>query len=143
MAIRPLCGILATPIINYYIVRVGVEKTILTGSLLYSISFILFSLVVYCDKQSMFLTTSYSTQIGVGVAYSALVIGEHCILLRYSPKEDREKNTALFRVALGVGSMLGPVIGSLMFTIGEFIGVFSSVGLVYLVITPFIFFRLN
>ena len=57
-------------------------------------------------------------------------------------KGEREKNLGKFRVASGLGGMISPILGSVMYACGGFIAAFMSVGVGYLFICPWIFFKL-
>jgi MFS family permease len=88
------------------------------------------------------LAISFISAAFVGVSVAASIIGEQALLLRYSEKEEREKNLGMFRAASGLGGLLSPIIGSAMFAIGDFFAVFLFVGAGYLLICPFIYTRL-
>ena len=142
LSLRPLTGIIFTPIINRYIILLGLEQSILIGGLIYSFCFISFAFVTLIDGVDWFITVSFLIQIFTGIAQTTLTIGEQCLLLRYSEKGEREKNLGKFRVASGLGGMISPILGSVMYACGGFIAAFMSVGVGYLFICPWIFFKL-
>ena len=143
LALRPLTGICATPFINKYILSVSVELTIFIAGITYSLCFIAFAFVAMIDNVTTFILLSFFTQLFVGIAQAALIVGEQCLLLRYSEKGEREKNLGMFRVASGLGGLLSPMMGAGMYALGGFIATFSSVGIGYLCISPFIYWRLT
>ena len=142
LSVRPMTGLIFTPIINRYIMVVGLETSILIGGLIYSCCFIGFAFVTLIDNVNWFVAVSLLIQIFTGVAQTTLTIGEQCLLLRYSDKGEREKNLGMFRVASGLGGLLSPILGSVMYACGGFIAAFMSVGVGYLFICPWIYFKL-
>lgn len=83
-----------------------------------------------------------TSQFFVGISLAANITGEQALLLRYSLKNEREKNLGMFRAANGVGGLMTPIIGSAMFAWSGFMGAFMYVGIGYLLITPFIYYAL-
>ena len=63
-----------------------------------------------------------------GVCNAGCSIGEQTLLLRYSSKDEREKNLGMFRASLGMGSLISPLIGSLMYLWKGFSAPFIFVG---------------
>jgi hypothetical protein len=60
----------------------------------------------------------------------------------YSSKRDREKNLGMFRAASGIGSILSPLIGAGTYAFGGFMAAFLSIGILFNVIQPFVYFSL-
>jgi len=143
LAIRPITGILTTPFINRHILKVSVEKTILISGIIYALGFVAFSFVCLIDNTGTFIAVSFLIQLLVGTATAALMIGEQCLLLRYSVKSEREKNLGMFRVASGLGGLLSPMVGSAMYALGGFIATFMSVGVGFLIICPYVYYKLT
>jgi len=143
LALRPITGIISTPFINKYILMVSVELTIFIAGLIYASCFIAFAFVAMIENVTTFILLSFLTQMFIGVAQAALMVGEQCLLLRYSEKSEREKNLGMFRVASGLGGLLSPMMGAAMYALGGFIATFSSVGVGYLCISPFIYCKLT
>jgi MFS family permease len=77
------------------------------------------------------------------MAMSTLGIGEQTLLLRYSDKHQREANLGMFRMATGLGGLLSPILGSMMYALGGFFATFATIGFVYLLIIPVVYFKLN
>ena len=78
----------------------------------------------------------------MGISVAASIVGEQALLLRYSEKQEREKNLGMFRAASGLGGLLSPIFGAAMFAFGDFFAVFLYVGIGYLLICPLIYSRL-
>ena len=64
------------------------------------------------------------------------------MLLRYSSKDEREKNLGKFKAAKGVGGLLSSLWGSAMFAIGSFKAAFWSIGVGLIFLTPFMYSKL-
>ena len=46
----------------------------------------------------------------------------------------------MFRIAMGIGGILGPLLGAATYSMGGFMAAFMVLGVGQMVITPFIFF---
>ncbi len=91
LGFSPLISILVTPIVSCLIVSVGAESVILAGGLLFVIANMGLSAVVAFSK-FYFLLMTLGCQTVNGIAGACLCVGEQVILLRYSPKSERESN---------------------------------------------------
>lgn len=143
LALRPLTGIFFTPIINRYILSMSVELTIFMAGMVYALCFIAFAFASMIDNPATFMTFSFATQLFVGVAQAAMQIGQQCLLLRYSDRENRERNLGMFRVASGAGGIISPLMGAGMYAAGGFFLCFSTLGFGQLLIQPFIYWSLS
>ena len=142
LSMRPFCALIFTPITYKCINKIGVDRTIFGSGILYSISFGIFAAVNTLDDETAFIVISLITQFFQGIAFTGLTIGEQCLLLTYSPKEDREKNTGMFRICIGIGFFLSPLLGSACYAIGGFTCSFATLGAVYALIIPVIYCKL-
>jgi len=142
LAMTPLVTIIAVPAINRFIKHFGCEATIFLGGILYGISFCAIAFATMCKDANMFLSVVLIGSILIGVTIASLIVGEQAILLRYSEKEEREKNLGMFRASSGLGGIISPMLGAGMFAIGEYFAVFLCVGLLYFLICPLIYIRL-
>ena len=79
----------------------------------------------------------------LGVATACHVIGEQCLLLRYSKKDEREKTTGMFRFFESFGIMLSPVFCSVTVAIGGVFLCYATIGIGFLVLSPLIFCKLR
>lgn len=78
----------------------------------------------------------------IGFAVASNTVGEQTLLLKYSDKKDREENIGKFRACYGIGGLLAPVLGAVMYVWSGFMGIFMAVGIGYLLIAPIIYKRL-
>lgn len=65
------------------------------------------------------------------------------LLLRYSSKQGREKNIGLFRLSLGLGSLIAPAFGALCYVIGGYLTCFMTLAIFFTLLAPYIYYRLN
>jgi MFS family permease len=142
LAMSPMMTIVSVPFINRYIETVGVEATIFTSGLSFSAAFCLMAIASWTATSSSFLAIAFLSAALVGISIAASIVGEQALLLRYSEKNEREKNLGMFRAGSGLGGLLSPILGAAMYAIGDFFAVFLFVGIGYFLICPFIYNKL-
>ena len=91
----------------------------------------------------MFIAIISTMQCLVGISMATSMIGEQCLLLRYSLKSEREKNLGMFRIFSGLGGIVSPLLGALMYAVGGYGACFFAVGAGYILICPFIYRQLE
>jgi MFS family permease len=94
------------------------------------------------DSATAFTIIAMTISCLTGFAIACNIVGEQALLLKYSNKEDREKNLGYFRAASGVGALLAPLLGAGLYALWEYCGLFMFIGIGYLVICPVIYFKL-
>ena len=82
---------------------------------------------------------SFLSALLFGLSAAGITVGESALLLRYSRKEDREKNLGMFRAATGLGGLVSPLLGAGLYYFGGFFLVFLVNGIGCLIISPFVF----
>jgi MFS family permease len=60
-----------------------------------------------------------------------------------SSKKDRDQNIGFIEAFSGLGFLTGPLLGSLMFTIGGYMMPFLTIGCIYILTFPFIVYTLR
>ena len=144
MGFGPLCGILSTPILNFFIRKWGSEMCILLASIGFAVAFVSLGFIVKIEpgETTLYFTLAMLVQVLLGICGACLTIGEQYLLLRYSPKEEREYNLGYFRAASGIGGILAPILGAVVFTVCGLTGVFVFVAFGHLLIAPFIYIKM-
>lgn len=142
LAMTPFVTIISVPFINIYITAVGVEALVFTSGIMFGLSFCCMAFASWTTTFTAFLSISFVSALFVGISVAANIVGEQALLLRYSEKDEREKNLGKFRAASGLGGLICPLLGAAMFAVGEYFAVFLTVGLGYLLISPIIYVRL-
>ena len=139
IAMPAIVAILTTPLINHYIQTIGIEESILYSILLFGVSNCIMSIAIFCPPNQSFMWVSSLSSLLFGLSAAGITVGESALLLRYSRKEDREKNLGMFRAATGLGGLVSPLLGAGLYYFGGFFLVFLVNGIGCLVISPFVF----
>jgi len=143
LALPSLSALLMTPLLNHYIQKIGIEESILYSLIVYGLSSCIMAATVYCKANQAFLWVAYLAAVLFGITLAGLTVGESALLLRYSRSQDREKNLGMFRAASGMGGILSPLIGSLMYAWGGFLLVFLANGLGCFLLAPFVYRKIK
>ena len=137
-----LTSLIMIPIINRYVLSIGIERTIFFAGLMLGFAFITSGLAVLANKDSVFLGISFASSFLVGLSTACNIVGEQGLLLRYSLKSESEKNLGMFRAAIGIGGLMAPLVSASMSAWGGFMAAFIFIGIGYLLICPFIYKKL-
>jgi hypothetical protein len=92
--------------------------------------------------KAIFLTISLFSAVLIGMSFTASTFSEQKLLLKYSEKGDRDKNSARFRAAAGIAMIVAPLLFSPLYAIGKFTAVFLTVGVGSLLVVAFIYYKL-
>jgi MFS family permease len=140
LATPSLITIATIPLINKNIAKVGIEESILYSSIFFALSNCTMAFANFCSKKESFLWIVFFSSLLFGLSAASLTVGESALLLRYSRKEDREKNLGLFRAATGLGGLVSPLLGASMYALGGYWLIFIVNGLGCFLVAPFVFF---
>jgi MFS family permease len=135
--------ILTIPLVNSCITRIGIEESILYSSIIFGLSNCVLAFSYFCPDKTSFLWVVFLSQIMFGFSAAALTVGESALLLRYSRKEDREKNLGLFRAASGLGTLVAPLSGAALFVVGGYMSIFLFNGIGQFLISPFVYYKMK
>ena len=130
------------PFLSLFIVWVGLEKAIMISNIGGSISCTLLGIGLCLEDRAAFLAMTTVFSITFGICFSLSVTAENVLLLRYSPKEDRERNIGYFRAASGIGSAFSPVLVSICLLFSDYWLCFLFVAVCLSIATPFIYSNL-
>ena len=139
-----LTSLVAVPLLDRYVIQMGIELVICMAGLFFGLAFLLMGFGTFfdTDNSSGFLWLAIAISVIIGFCNASSIVGEQALLLRYSIKSEREKNLGMFRAASGLGGLLSPLMGSAMFAWGSYTAVFMYVGVGYLLIAPLIYRQL-
>ena len=143
LSLKPLVCLIATPILNQYLLQVGLELSILIAGLTYAACFVSYACITLIEDLSNFLVVSLLTQIFVGISESFLSVSERQVILLFSLRKGRNQTTATFQTYFGLGIMLSPIFGCGLYVIGGYMFVFFTVGLGHLLIYPYNYSKLT
>ena len=143
ISLRGLVSILVTPIIEKMTEKVSCEFTILLGVGCNALAFTALAFSDFVESPKKFMALSSLFVSLLGVAGASMIIGENCLLLRYSPKSERENTVGMFRMINGMGGMCAPVICSIGYAISGISFCYGIFAIGFFILSPLIFFKLR
>lgn len=117
-----------SPVAGKYLPKLGPVRVLLVGSLVEGLGEILFGFVVFFQEQWTFALFSFLLRIvtAVGAAFSqTALISILCVLY----PDHVSVSFGMLELASGVGLMIGPSLGGLLYHIGGFMLPFTALGL--------------
>lgn len=143
IGLRALVGLLVTPLIEWMTLKTSAEVTILFGNITIGIVFIALACSDLINDVTTFLVYSCISVSLLGVSGACIVIGEQCLVLRYSKKSERELTVGMFRMFGAIGILFAPVYCSVTYSIGGILVCYGILGVGFLLLAPLIFFKLR
>jgi MFS family permease len=143
LALPAFVAILTTHLINHYIAKLGIEESILYSMIMFGLGNCIMAATSFCQASQGFLWVACLASVIIGFTIAGLTVGESALLLRYSRSQDREKNLGIFRAATGLGGLVSPLTGSLLYALGGFSLIFLINGLVCFLLAPFVYRRIK
>ena len=129
--------IISSIVSGKYLSKIGKRNGLKLGLLLIIIQLVGLGSLKFIHTPSLFVALSilYMTMGGVGNALNTT-----CILsiINTNYPDEREKNLALFEGGAGLGLLLGPVFGSILYSIGGYILPFLVFGIITCIFYPII-----
>lgn len=130
---------LVIPVLNRYIPWAGLEETILQSNIGFSLSCAVLGFGLSAQKASTLMGVTVAGGLVFGIMFAANITAETVLLLKYSPKQDRERNIGIFRAATGLGSAVSPLLISVtLLLVDDYWGCYVCVAAGLLIATPFI-----
>jgi MFS family permease len=113
----------------------GRRKLLIIGLVLQSIGLIVFGAVIFINSQALFIAISIVARVfqGLGLA-SYLTIAYAYIPLLYPNLV--EKKIAMMEMLTGMGLMLGPLLGGVLYTVGGYQTPFYTMAAIFFVVIP-------
>lgn len=131
------------PFIPKYFEWAGIENAVLQCNLGFALSMIGLGFGLNSDDKTLFLVVTLTSSVLFGMTFAASICTESFFLLKYSPKEDREKNVGIMKAASGLGGLGTPVLVSLSVMFLDYWAAFLFVAVCLVLVAPFIFSRMN
>lgn len=120
-----------------YLHKIGRESAIMVGLLLIFLQqFGLYELTAF-KSRSAFLIVSFCAQMIGGLGSGINAVASMAMVVSSSKASEREQNIGLIEMATGVGFLIGPIWGSLMYEWGGFSYPFGSTTLLYFLSYPY------
>ena len=135
--ISNLAGFIAGPFFGKFGKYFGVHWMLKIGSLIQGIAGALFGFLAYINNTNVFLSLSYLLRLIHGISSVAAWASVNTILIYIFPK-DASRVISSIEVFQGLGYMIGPVLGSLIYEYGGFLATFLSTGLIGIVLSIFL-----
>jgi MFS family permease len=139
-AVFSLAVIFGSPLMGYVIKRVGRRNPMIYGSYLLGASLLIFAAISFLDSKTLFIAASFAARILQGIGFTFIQVTCLSIAATFYPKH-RARLIGLLEAAAGGGMMLGPLIGTGLFTVGGYVFMLSALGVVFIVmgvLMPFI-----
>jgi len=118
---------LVSPIIGANLNRLGIKATLCTGIGAVGISTVLFGLLDKLENGKVFLAFSFVLRIIAAAGNGAFLTGSFSLIAKEFP-ENVAAMFAILETFFGLGMILGPFIGGLLYEIGGFILPFVILG---------------
>ena len=130
--------ILGSPVVGYLMPVIGRRNLIIIGMLIMGTSFILFGLTSYIENnQAAFIILSLINRFLQGLGSSFIQTTMYSISTNFYP-DNKETMIGYIEAVTGIGFILGPLLGSLLFYIGGYRFIFFFVGTLFIILCPFI-----
>jgi MFS family permease len=130
--------VIATPLCGYYLPKLGIKFTLVSGMLLVGGAFFLMGFLVDMPSGVVFLVFGILLRMTEGVGWAMCTTTTLSLVAQLFP-DYVGTLSGLIEVGTGLGFTAGPPIGSLLFAVGGFKIPFWSVGGVILILVPLLF----
>ena len=134
-----LTSIFASMVVPKFAARVGIELTICTAGICFGLANIVMGFAASVESQTSFIWIAMLSSMMIGFSSATNIVGEQALLLRYTIKQEREKNLGKFRASEGLGGLIAPLLGAAFYAWGGFMAVFMYVGAGFLILSPLIY----
>jgi len=118
---------LVSPIIGANLNRLGIKATLCTGIGMVGVSTVLFGLLDKLENGKVFLAFSFILRIIAAAGNAAFLTGSFSLIAKEFP-DNVATMFAILETFFGLGMILGPFIGGLLYEIGNFILPFVILG---------------
>lgn len=116
-----------SPLFGYFMGSLGTKFAICSGAFVVSVTSILFGLLVTVEGALMFITMSFVIRIMEALGATASSISSFSIVAQEFP-ENIASTFAIIETFFGVGLIIGPSVGGVLYEIGGFFLPFAVVG---------------
>lgn len=137
-AIYSVAVIFSSPFIGKLISKKGRRPIILLGVSLMGISFLLFSTLSYVDDTATYIITVFLIRLIQGFSSSCIQTTCYSICTNFYP-DKKEALIGYIEAVTGIGLILGPIFGSVLYSLGGFTFTFFTFGSIFIVSSFFIY----
>lgn len=126
--------IIISPLVGRALTSIGRKVILVGGLLLMGLAMIGFGASDYSPNQTWFRILVFFFRFLQGAASCSIQTTSYAVISMTFPNE-QEKYIALMQTAIGIGLMLGPVMGTLLYVVFGFSYTFFLIGVVFLFLT--------
>lgn len=119
---------LGTLLMGSYMHKIGREQTIMIGMVLNLIQQAGLFWTLGLHDAGWFLFFSFLFQMIGGLGSGMNSVATLALIVSHSSEHEREMNIGMIEMATGIGFLIGPMWGSLMYQVGGFTLPFGSMG---------------
>uniref|UniRef100_A0A0A9Z5S3 Major facilitator superfamily (MFS) profile domain-containing protein n=1 Tax=Lygus hesperus TaxID=30085 RepID=A0A0A9Z5S3_LYGHE len=128
----------SSPILGRYMNFVGAKTMLSLGMILAAISAICFGLLDYIDDHATFITLSFILRMTESLGSTAALVSAFSITAAVFPKSVAT-TFATLEAFYGLGYIVGPTLGGLLFSLGGYVLPFAVMGTAMIIGTIFVF----
>ena len=137
IGIYSLAMIVVSPLMAAIIQQVGRRIPVGAGALLMGLTFQVFAFSTYVESNWWFVALSLLLRVLQGTATVLIQVSYLSIVATFYPS-NREWLIGIFEAAIGAGMMMGPFIGTVLFSYGGYVFMNMAFGCVFLVLAVFV-----
>ena len=130
-AIYSLAVILCSPGVSSLIKVVGRRNLIGLGLFLMGSSFVIFALTSHIEDRRLLVTLSLLNRFLQGFSSTLIQTTLYSVCTNFYP-DDKETMVGLIEAFTGVGNIIGPFIGSVLYSVGGYKFIFYAMGSVFI-----------
>ena len=136
-AIYSLAVIFCSPLVGKMICKYGRRNLIVVGMLLMGASFVVFGFTSDIEHKETFITMSLLNRFIQGFASSLIQTTMYSICTNFYP-DNKEAMVGYIEAVTGIGLILGPLIGSVLYALGGYKFIFYSFGTFFMLSSLFV-----
>jgi len=136
-AIYSVAVVLCSPVIGSIMALMGRRNLVVFGMILMGCSFIVFGMLTYLDNPVLYVSLALLNRFLQGMASSFIQTTMYSISTNFFP-DHKDAMVGYIEAVTGVGLILGPLIGSALYSIGGYLFIFYSFGSLFVVFSLFI-----
>ena len=130
-----LSSILCSFWVSWFIKKLGRSAVLFSGILLMSISVIITGLITYIENDDIMIMVAILWRLSQGFFKNLVLVPSFSIIVITNPVK-RVMYLGIMECVLSLGTAIGPVVGSILYSIFGYFYMFCFIGLLFLVITP-------
>ena len=127
--------VLVTPVCGKYSQSLGVRRLLILGALIVGLGNAGFGCLQTVTRHIPFLSLSLLIRVLIAAGESCVVPAAYTLAGQQASEEHRGKVIAMVDMSFGVGTMLGPTVGGVLFDLGGFFLPFAVTGILSVLVS--------